>query len=141
LRFWSSSQNRRKLISPKTSRNAMWVRLPAGVKHMRPIYSDIRRIRRSKATSIIKASRRLLPGLSIGQCSSCVGSIMSRPLPSGIYTPLPTFFDDNEDIDFESFQKHVVYTAKAGTFPVISGSAGEAAHLVKAAISRDFDRH
>ncbi|KAF2642720.1 putative dihydrodipicolinate synthase [Massarina eburnea CBS 473.64] len=56
---------------------------------------------------------------------------MSRPLPRGIYTPLPTFFDDNEDLDIASFQAHVKYVTEAGTIPVTAGSAGEAAHLVR----------
>lgn len=56
----------------------------------------------------------------------------SRLLPQGIYTPLPTFFTPNEDLDLEAFAKHVAYTAKAGTFPVVAGSAGEAPHLTSA---------
>lgn len=55
---------------------------------------------------------------------------MARPLPRGIYTPLPTFFDDDEDLDLKAFKTHVQYTASAGTVPVIAGSAGEASHLV-----------
>ncbi|KAK4686975.1 hypothetical protein P7C73_g3147, partial [Tremellales sp. Uapishka_1] len=54
---------------------------------------------------------------------------MSRPLRAGIYVPLPTFFDDNEDLDLQSYAKHVVYTAKAGVLPVVCGSMGEAVHL------------
>ncbi|KAJ5387965.1 hypothetical protein N7509_010506 [Penicillium cosmopolitanum] len=42
-----------------------------------------------------------------------------RPLPTGIYTPLPCFFDGNEDL----------VIASAGTTPVVSGSMGEAVHL------------
>jgi 4-hydroxy-2-oxoglutarate aldolase len=53
----------------------------------------------------------------------------SRSLPKGMYTPLPTFFLENEDLDLESFASHVKYTAKAGTIPVVAGSAGEAPHL------------
>jgi 4-hydroxy-2-oxoglutarate aldolase len=52
-----------------------------------------------------------------------------RPLPPGIYTPLPTFFDDQEELDLESFRKHVAFIAEAGTVPVIAGSMGEACHL------------
>ena len=52
-----------------------------------------------------------------------------RPLPEGIYTPLPTFFDANEDLDLVAFKTHVRRVAAAGTIPVISGSAGEAPHL------------
>lgn len=50
-------------------------------------------------------------------------------LPQGIYTPIPTFFKPNEDLDLVSLEKHVLFTAQAGTFPVVAGSAGEAPHL------------
>ena len=56
----------------------------------------------------------------------------SRLLPKGIYTPLPTFFQANEDLDLDAFTKHVTFTAKAGTYPVVAGSAGEAPHLSRA---------
>jgi 4-hydroxy-2-oxoglutarate aldolase len=52
-----------------------------------------------------------------------------RSLPPGIYTPLPTFFDNEEELDIESFRKHVTFIAQAGTVPVIAGSMGEACHL------------
>ncbi|KAL4935245.1 hypothetical protein BDV06DRAFT_229007 [Aspergillus oleicola] len=52
-----------------------------------------------------------------------------RPLPTGIYTPLPCFFKDNEDLDIEAYKKHVKFIAGAGTVPVISGTMGEAVHL------------
>jgi 4-hydroxy-2-oxoglutarate aldolase len=55
-----------------------------------------------------------------------------RSLPAGIYTPLPTFFDDEEELDLESFRKHVAFVAQAGTVPVIAGSMGEACHLTEA---------
>ncbi|KAI3613063.1 dihydrodipicolinate synthetase [Moniliophthora roreri] len=73
---------------------------------------------------------------------------MSKPLTPGIFVPLPCFFDDNEDLDLETFKKHVVCwsspsvnvvsyiglksildTVKAGVKPVVSGSMGEAVHL------------
>lgn len=54
-----------------------------------------------------------------------------RPLPKGIYTPLPTFFQSNEDVDIVAFAKHVQYVAEAGTIPVVAGSAGEAPHLTR----------
>lgn len=50
-------------------------------------------------------------------------------MPKGIYTPLPTFFDDQEDLDCVAFSKHVEFIASAGTIPVIAGSMGEAIHL------------
>ncbi|KAI0378180.1 putative dihydrodipicolinate synthase [Hypomontagnella monticulosa] len=52
-----------------------------------------------------------------------------RPLPKGIYTPLPTFFTATEELDLAAFASHVKFTAVAGTIPVVAGSAGEAAHL------------
>ncbi|KAL2833861.1 putative dihydrodipicolinate synthase [Aspergillus cavernicola] len=63
-----------------------------------------------------------------------------RPLPTGIYTPLPCFFKGNEDLDLDAFKKHVKFVAGAGTVPVVAGTMGEATHeekteLVKAARS------
>ncbi|KAI1776125.1 putative dihydrodipicolinate synthase [Hypoxylon cercidicola] len=55
-----------------------------------------------------------------------------RPMPKGIYTPLPTFFTSAEDLDLAAFASHVKFTALAGTIPVVAGSAGEAAHLSSA---------
>ncbi|KAJ5546798.1 hypothetical protein N7494_004383 [Penicillium frequentans] len=52
-----------------------------------------------------------------------------RPLPMGIYTPLPCFFDDNEDIELFQLLTRSKVIAKAGTIPVVSGSMGEAIHL------------
>ncbi|KAL1893743.1 hypothetical protein Sste5346_006244 [Sporothrix stenoceras] len=55
---------------------------------------------------------------------------MAKLLPQGIYTPLPTFFlPESEDLDLDTLRKHVVFVAKAGTIPVLAGSAGEACHL------------
>ncbi|KAK5111115.1 hypothetical protein LTR62_005314 [Meristemomyces frigidus] len=34
-----------------------------------------------------------------------------------------------EDLDLEAFHSHVIFTASAGTVPVIAGSMGEAVHL------------
>ncbi|KAK6212522.1 hypothetical protein LQW54_005106 [Pestalotiopsis sp. IQ-011] len=53
----------------------------------------------------------------------------TRLLPKGIYTPLPTFFQEDEELDLDALARHVKYTALAGTIPVVCGSAGEAAHL------------
>lgn len=50
-------------------------------------------------------------------------------LPRGIYTPLPTFFKDDEELDLDALRTHVQYVASAGTIPVLSGSMGEAVHL------------
>lgn len=56
----------------------------------------------------------------------------ARLLPRGIYTPLPTFFTPTEDLDLAAFAAHVAFTARAGTYPVTAGSAGEAPHLTPA---------
>jgi dihydrodipicolinate synthase/N-acetylneuraminate lyase len=50
---------------------------------------------------------------------------MVRTLPHGVYAPIPTFFDSNEDVDVETTSKHTVYLAKLGMLPVICGSMGE----------------
>ncbi|KAF4628240.1 hypothetical protein G7Y89_g9914 [Cudoniella acicularis] len=48
---------------------------------------------------------------------------MTRTLPKGIYTPLPTFYlEGSQDLDLVAFKKHVQFTASAGTFPVVSGT-------------------
>lgn len=52
-----------------------------------------------------------------------------RPLPEGIYTPIPTFFQPNEDLDIPAFTSHVRHVAAACTTPVVLGSAGEAPHV------------
>lgn len=56
----------------------------------------------------------------------------ARLLPRGIYTPLPTFFTPTEDLDLAAFAAHVAFTARAGTYPVVAGSAGDAPHLTPA---------
>ncbi len=49
---------------------------------------------------------------------------------SGIYPPLPTFFDDSERLDLETFQRHVRHLAGSGIAGyVVMGSNGEAVHL------------
>lgn len=50
-------------------------------------------------------------------------------LPKGIYTPLPTFFHEDESLDLTALEQHVIFTASAGTIPVLAGSMGEAVHL------------
>jgi 4-hydroxy-2-oxoglutarate aldolase len=57
---------------------------------------------------------------------------MSRAmtLRGGIYPPLPTFFDTNEDLDLSTFQRHIRGLASTGiTGYVVMGSNGEAVHL------------
>lgn len=31
-----------------------------------------------------------------------------RPLRPGVYVPLPTFFDDSQDLDYETYAKHLL---------------------------------
>lgn len=32
----------------------------------------------------------------------------TRPLQPGVYVPLPTFFDENQEIDYDSYKKHLL---------------------------------
>ncbi|THY14130.1 putative dihydrodipicolinate synthase [Aureobasidium pullulans] len=43
-------------------------------------------------------------------------------LKSGVYTPLPTFFNEDEELNLEEYEKHLI-------LPVCAGSLGEAVHL------------
>ncbi|KAJ7446834.1 hypothetical protein B0H11DRAFT_371507 [Mycena galericulata] len=55
---------------------------------------------------------------------------VSRPLKSGVFAPIPTFFlPESEDLDIPSFEAHVVRIASAGVGLLIAGSMGEAIHL------------
>lgn len=56
-----------------------------------------------------------------------------RSLKPGISVPLPTFFDENEELDLESQIKHALRLARAGlTSLTLLGSNGEACHLLPA---------
>lgn len=49
---------------------------------------------------------------------------------SGIYPPLPTFFDEQEELDLATLQRHIDHLAGSGIAGyVLMGSNGEAAHL------------
>jgi L-threo-3-deoxy-hexylosonate aldolase len=41
----------------------------------------------------------------------------TRPLQPGVYVPLPTFFDENQEIDYDSYGKHLL-----GKIPLIFGT-------------------
>ncbi|KAJ6128841.1 hypothetical protein N7471_010058 [Penicillium samsonianum] len=56
----------------------------------------------------------------------------TRALRPGVYVPLPTFFDDNQEIDFDGYRRHLLAMVTRGMVPVCAGSLGEAVHL-------DFD--
>ena len=72
--------------------------------------------------------------------------VPSRPLISGIYAPIPSFFlPHTEDLgasftlgsckllisypDIPSFEAHLLRVTSAGVIPLIAGSMGEAIHL------------
>ena len=51
-------------------------------------------------------------------------------LPSGIYPPLPTFFDHQEELDLATLRRHMLRLADSGIAGyVLMGSNGEAVHL------------
>ncbi|KAJ9108327.1 hypothetical protein QFC20_003488 [Naganishia adeliensis] len=52
-----------------------------------------------------------------------------RELKPGVWAPIPTFFDAEEELDVPTFTGHVVRLAQANVWPVICGSMGEAHHL------------
>lgn len=37
-------------------------------------------------------------------------TMVPRTLRPGVYAPLPTFFDDNQEIDYVSYKKHLLST-------------------------------
>ena len=54
----------------------------------------------------------------------------AKPLPTGIYAPIPTaFFAETEEMDIKTTVKHALRVAKAGVGLVTCGSTGEAIHL------------
>lgn len=53
------------------------------------------------------------------------------PLQAGVWTPLATPFDTNEEIDYAAWKTHVLRIASAGSGLVIMGTNGEAHHLSK----------
>ncbi len=57
----------------------------------------------------------------------------AMPLRRGVYPPLPTFFDANEDLDLPTYQRHIHNLAQTGIAGyVLMGSNGEAVHLSRA---------
>lgn len=49
----------------------------------------------------------------------------SRPFPNGVYTPLTTAMDSNEQVNLEAVKKQVVRLADAGMGIVLLGTNGE----------------
>ena len=55
---------------------------------------------------------------------------MLEVIPDGIYPPLPTFFDENEDLDLATLRRHMQALNQTGIAGyVVMGSNGEAVHL------------
>lgn len=53
-----------------------------------------------------------------------------RELQGGIYPPLPTFFQENEDLDLPTLQRHIRRISTSGIAGyVVMGTNGEAVHL------------
>ncbi|ORY56912.1 putative dihydrodipicolinate synthase [Pseudomassariella vexata] len=52
-----------------------------------------------------------------------------RSLKPGLYGPLPTFFTEQQEIDYASYKSHLLNLATKGIVPVCAGSLGEAVHL------------
>jgi len=49
---------------------------------------------------------------------------------NGIYPPLPTFFDTQENLDLHTYQHHISLLTRAGINGfVVMGTNGEAVHL------------
>ncbi len=56
---------------------------------------------------------------------------MYNTLPSGIYPPLPTFFDAHDELDLPTLRRHIQHLADSGIAGyVLMGSNGEAVHLM-----------
>ena len=55
---------------------------------------------------------------------------MATIVLNGIYPPLPTFFNTQEELDLPTYQRHISHLAESGiTGYVVMGSNGEAVHL------------
>lgn len=56
---------------------------------------------------------------------------MQQSLPSGIYPPLPTFFDAHDELDLATLRRHMLRIADSGIAGyVLMGTNGEAVHLI-----------
>ncbi|KAI9319261.1 hypothetical protein BX666DRAFT_1442844 [Dichotomocladium elegans] len=56
--------------------------------------------------------------------------VQGASLGRGVFVPIPTFFKDNEDLDFETLERHIKYLSNTGISGIIFlGSIGEAVHL------------
>ncbi|KAI7877537.1 aldolase [Lichtheimia hyalospora FSU 10163] len=56
--------------------------------------------------------------------------VVGASLGRGVFVPIPTFFKDNEDLDFDSLEKHICHLSEKSLAGIILlGSNGEAIHL------------
>ncbi|KEQ99279.1 hypothetical protein AUEXF2481DRAFT_62175 [Aureobasidium subglaciale EXF-2481] len=62
--------------------------------------------------------------MSVSQRSEATATL--RP---GVYTPLPTFFYEDEELNLVEYRKHLLHVVGKGALPVCAGSLGEAVHL------------
>ncbi|HEU5347773.1 MAG TPA: dihydrodipicolinate synthase family protein, partial [Ktedonobacterales bacterium] len=54
----------------------------------------------------------------------------TSPTIAGIYPPVPTFFDEGEDLDLATLREHLKWLKAAGISNIVAlGSNGEAMHL------------
>ena len=55
---------------------------------------------------------------------------MPQTIRPGIYPPLPTFFDEREDLDLTTFRQHILRLSESGIAGyVVMGTNGEVVHL------------
>ncbi len=55
---------------------------------------------------------------------------MPQTIRPGIYPPVPTFFDEREDLDLATFRQHITRLSESGIAGyVVMGTNGEAVHL------------
>src|SRR5579862_5504663 len=56
--------------------------------------------------------------------------IMPQTIHPGIYPPLPTFFDQHEELDLATFRQHIARLSESSIAGyVVMGTNGEAVHL------------
>ena len=61
----------------------------------------------------------------------------SSILADGIYPPLPTFFDEQDELDLVTLRRHIQRLAETGIAGyVVMGTNGEAVHLTSAERAR-----
>lgn len=85
------------------------------------------------STNINVSFTSMIPRQYILSLLFIVIMVLGAPLGRGVFVPIPTFFKDNEDLDFDSLEKHIHHLSKKGLAGIILlGSNGEAIHLSSA---------